>query len=134
MLVMFVAFVFIILSFNFFMISYQINGVNRLVYGANPALFESSINLYNINEISGPYFSQTKLEKRLTSYFDYSMPKYTSDYSLDFYYYNPSDHSFCTSDNCSAFEATLKTELILNYHYEKTLFYEIRSSSWMSKN
>ena len=126
MLVMFVAFVFIILSFNFFMISYQINGVNRLVYGANPALFESSINLYNINEISGPYFSQTKLEKRLTSYFDYSMPKYTSDYSLDFYYYNPNNHSICLSTSCHAVEVTINATLTLNYKYSKTIYYEIR--------
>ena len=110
------------------------NGINRLFYSVPIALIESSIDQYDLSLENAPHFIKETLENKLTSYFEFSLQNYVDNFTLNFYYYNPSDHSFCTSDNCSAFEATLKTDLILNYHYEKTLFYEIRSSSWMSKN
>ena len=110
MAMIFFALLVVTLSFNFFMISYQVNGINRLVYGVPVSLFETS------------------LEEKLTSYFNALMKRYADDYTLDFYYYNPSNHSLCVSENCSAIEVTVEANLVLNYHYEKTLFYEIRSN------
>ena len=81
-----------------------------------------------INPDEGVTFNRSVLEKNLTSYFNYSMRNYVDDYDLDFYYYNPEDNSYCTSNNCSAVEVTVSTDLILNFHYERTLFYEIRSN------
>ncbi len=134
MVVIFIALFIIVCSFNFFMMAYQMNGINRLFYSVPIALIESSIDQYDLSLENAPHFIKETLENKLTSYFEFSLKNYVDNFTLNFYYYNPSDYSFCTSDNCSAFEATLKTDLILNYHYEKTLFYEIRSSSWMSKN
>lgn len=128
MVVIFLALFIIVCCFNFFMMSYQMNGINRLFFSVPIALIESSINQYDIDDNIGPYFVKETLENKLTSYFAKSLKNYVDDFTLDFYYYNPSDHSFCTSDTCNAFEATLKTDLILSYHYEKTLFYEIRSN------
>ena len=128
MVVIFIALFIIVCCFNFFMMSYQMNGINRLFFSVPIALIESSINQYDIDENSGPYFVKEILENKLTSYFTNSLKNYVDDFTLDFYYYNPSDHSFCTSDTCNVFEVTLKTDLILSYHYEKTLFYEIRSN------
>ena len=128
MVVIFIALLLTVFCFNFFMISYQMNGINRLFCSVPIALIESSVNKLDLSEDNVPYFDKETLENKLTSYFANSMKNYVDDFALDFYYYNPSDHSFCTSDICHAFEATLKTDLILNYHYEKTLYYEIRSN------
>ena len=128
MVVIFIALFITVFCFNFFMISYQMNGINHLIYSVPLSLFETSINLLNLEEDTVPYFSKENLENKLTSYFSYGMQRYVNDYKLDFYYYNPSNHSFCTTNKCSAVEVTLKTELMLNYLYEKIFYYEIRGN------
>ena len=128
MVAMIISFFVVFLSFNFFMMSYQINGVNRLVLGAPLSLFETAINMYNIDESVGPTFDKELLEDNLTSYFAYHLPKYTDIYSLDFYYYNPEDHSLDMDDETKAVEVSVNAELMLTKHYSKTMFYEIRSN------
>ena len=128
MIAIFISFLVVVLSFNFFMISYQINGINRLVLSAPLSLFETAIELFDIDEDIGPVFNKETLEDNITSYFDYHMPRYTNDYSLSFYYYKPSDHSIELSENAKAVEVFINAELVLSYHYEKTMYYEIWSN------
>ena len=75
MVILFIAFLLVVLSFSFFMVSYQINGVNRLVLSAPLSLFETSIILYDIDEEIGPVFDKEILVDNLTSYFDFHMPR-----------------------------------------------------------
>lgn len=117
-----------ILSFNFFMMSYQINGINRLVYGAPMSLFETAINLYDVDEVIGPCFDKPTLVDNISSYFAYHMPRYTSEYSLSYYYYNIADHSLNMSDDVQAVEVTINASIVLAYQYSRTMFYEIRSN------
>ena len=117
-----------ILSFNFFMMSYQINGINRLVYGAPMSLFETAINLYDVDEEIGPCFDKPTLVDNISSYFAYHMPRYTSDYSLSYYYYNITDHSLNMSNDVQAVEITVNATIVLAYQYTRTMYYEIRSN------
>ena len=110
------------------MVSYQINGINRLVIGAPLSLFETAIVLLDIDEDNGPYFDKEMLEDNLTSYFDYHLPRYTEEYSVSFYYYDTTNHSLDMSDEPQAVEATISAELVLSNHYQRTMFYEIRSN------
>lgn len=128
MIAIIISFFVVVISFNFFVISYQINGVNRLVLSTPLSLYETAINLFEIDEDIGPVFDKEILVDNITSYFDYQMPRYTSDYSLLFYYYNPIDHSIELSDNAKAVEVQIDANLALNYHYEKTMYYEIWSN------
>lgn len=121
-----ISFFVVVLSFNFFMMSYQINGINRLVVSAPISLYETAINMFEIDEETGPYFDKETLEDNITSYFTFHMDRYTDDYDLDFYYYIPSDHSIDMSDEPKAVEVTLDTTVALSYHYQKTMYYEIR--------
>ncbi|MBQ6730566.1 MAG: hypothetical protein IJR08_01490 [Bacilli bacterium] len=127
MVAMLISFIVVFLSFNFFMVSYQINGVNRLITGAPLSLFETAIVLYDIEE-NGPYFDKEILEDNLTSFFDYHLPRYVSQYSLSFYYYNIENHSINMTDEPKAVEVTFQAELVLDKHYQKTMYYEIRSN------
>ena len=128
MIAMLISFFVVFLSFNLFMVSYQINGINRLVVGAPLSLFETAVVLLDIDEELGPHFDKEILEDNLTSFFDYHLPRYTSEYSVSFYYYNISDHSLDMSSEPQAVEATISAELVLSKHYQKTMFYEIRSN------
>lgn len=128
MIAMIISFFVVFISFNFFMISYEINGVNRIVMSAPLSLYETAINMYNIDETNGPYFDKEVLEDNITSYFDFHLPRYVNDYDLSFYYYNPSDHSLDMDDECRAVEVTITTELVLSTPYQRTMFYEIRRS------
>lgn len=128
MVAIFISFFVVVLSFNFFIISYQINGINRIVLSAPLSLYETAINLFDIDEDIGPTFDQEILEENITSYFDYHMPRYTNDYTLSYYYYNPSDHSIELSDNLKAVEVYIHANLALSYQYRKTMYYEIWSN------
>ncbi len=127
MISIFICLFIVVLSFNFFMVSYQINGINRLVYGAPLSLFETAIDLYDINEQVGPAFDKQTLYENLTSYFDYHLTKYTDDYELNLYYYVPGSHALDMSDNPRAVEVELDVAIVLNNRYQKSMFYEIRS-------
>ena len=128
MIAMIISFFVVYLSFNFFMISYQINGINRLVHAAPLSLYETAINMFAIDEEKGPYFDKVILEDNIISYFDFHMPRYTDNYAIDFYYYNPIDHSLDMDDEAQAVEVTIDSDLILSKHYQKTMYYEIRSN------
>ena len=110
------------------MLSYQANGINRLVMSMPLSLFETAIEMLDINEEEGPYFNKEELEDNLTSYFDFHLPRYTNDYSLNLYYYNIIDRSIDMDDECQAVEVKVETDLILFKHYAKTMYYEIRSN------
>ena len=125
MVTVIISFLVVVLSFNFFMMSYQINGINRLVMSAPISLYETAINVFEIDEDKGPYFDKEILEENITYYFAFHMPRYTKDYELDFYYYNPIDHSLDMSDETKAIEVTVNANIILYYHYQKTMYYEI---------
>ena len=128
MIAMFISLFVVYLCFSFFMVSYQINGVNRLVTSAPLSLFETAIVLFEIDEEEGPYFDKKILENNLTSFFDYHLPRYTDHYQVSLYYYNLSNHSLDMSNEPKAVEVTVEAELVLSKHYQKTMFYEIRSN------
>lgn len=123
-----ISFFVILLSFNFFTMSYQINGINRLVYGAPMSLFETAIDFFNVDEENGPYFDKPTLMDNVSTYFAFHMPRYNENYSLAFYYYKIEDHSLDMTNKAKAVEVTLSTSLILSYQYSKTMYYEIRSN------
>lgn len=128
MIAIFISLFTVVLSFNFFMMSYQINGINRLVLNTPLSLFETAINFYEINKDVGPYFIKEELEDNITYYFDFHMPKYVEEYDLHFYYYHIEDHSIDMSDQPRAVDVTISTTVTMYTHYEKTMFYEIRSN------
>ena len=127
MISIFICLFIVVLSFNFFMVSYQINGINRLVTSMPLSLFETAIDMFEIDEDIGPTFDKGILLDNLSSYFDYHFAKYTDEYGLYLYYYKPSDHSIDMSDYPKAVEVTVTAKIVLNNYYQKEMFYGIRS-------
>ena len=118
-----------ILSLHVFTITYRVNGVNRTLFNIPISIFESSIPLINYGEEQKLYFDKELLENKLTYYFDTSLDRYVSNYSLEFYYYNQENESICKTDQCSAIEITLSTNIIFNYKYQKSASFYIRRNT-----
>ena len=117
-----------VLSLHFFTVTYRVNGVHRSLFNVPISIFESSIPL--VDESSEPeiYFDKEVLEERLDTYFASQLRKYVSSYTLSYYYYNQEDFSICTTDYCTAIEINLKARIVLDFQYDKTANFYIRSN------
>ena len=71
MIAMLIAFFIAFLSYNFFMMSYQINGINRLVTSAPLSLFETAIDMFDVDVNKGPYFDKEILEVNINTFFGF---------------------------------------------------------------
>lgn len=127
MFLMFISLFVVVMSCNFFTISYQLNGINRLVLSTPLALFETAVVLYNLSTGENPYFDKEILEDNIHSYFDYSLSRYSKDYSVTISYYNQEDYSICLSDKPEATEILVEATLTFSFHYQRSMYYEIRS-------
>ncbi len=126
MVIVFIALYVAVMSFNLFAISYQMNGINRLLIGMPMSIFESAVVLYNLDLGQKPYFDKAILEENVYSYFDYSIARYCDEYDVDINYYDPTNHAITFSDKPEAVEVNISTILDFSYLYEKAMFYEIR--------
>ena len=95
--------------------------------GAPTSLYETAIDLFDLDEGEKPHFDKAILEENINRYFSYSMPTYTNDYELSYFYYNPNNHAICLEDKCYAVEVSVNATLALAFQYQRTMFYEIRS-------
>ena len=92
------------------------------------SLYETAVNMIDIDEERGPFFNKDELVDNLTSFYTFHMPRYTDDYHLSFYYYNPEDHSLYLGKEPRAVEVTIRANLVMFNTYKRTMFYEIRSN------
>ena len=59
------------------------------------------------------------------SYYENVIPKYSKDYSINFYYYNSNNESMCLTDECDGVEITINCKLNITYEYQRVMFYEM---------
>lgn len=126
MIVMFIALYVVVMSSNLFIMSYQMNGINRLVVGAPMSIFETAVVLYNLLPEEKPYFDKILLEENICEYFDYSLPRYTEKYVISISYYDLANHAISFSEKPEATEIIIKATLDFSFLYQKTMHYEIR--------
>lgn len=126
MIVMFLALYIVVMSCNLFVMSYQMNGINRLVIGIPMSVFETSVVLYNLLPEEKPYFDKEILEENIYDYFDYSLPRYCEEYAITISYYDLVNHAISFSDKPEATKIKIAATLDFSFHYQKTMHYEIR--------
>lgn len=117
-----------ILSLHFFTVTYRLNGVHRTLFNVPISLFETSIPLVDDSPDPELYFSKEVLEEKLDSYFAFQLKKYVSTYEINYYYYNREDSSICRDDHCTSLEINLKARIVLDFQYDKTANFYIRSN------
>ena len=103
----------------------RITTINRAVVYTPKQLAECSIPFVQGKDDIDIYFDKDTLQGYVTSYYEKTISSYMEDYTVDFYYYNLSNHSYCTNDKCQGVEITVNGTVFLYYKYSQTIFYEI---------
>ena len=119
----------LILTTQFFLISYRLTGINRVMLNIPITIFESSIPVVQNRDEPLIYFDKEALNAELTSYFAKSISKYTDDYSVDYYYYSKDDESICIGSYCDAIEITLEAKITLTMNYHKSVHFYIQKNN-----
>ena len=114
-----------LVSLQYFALNYSIQGLNRAI------LFTPIEIMYKGVASLGdkPRISRDDFEYIVLSYYDHIIPRYSKDYTVDFYYYNLSDQSMCLTDNCEGVEITINCKLNITYNYHRVMYYELKESS-----
>lgn len=122
MILAFFSAVLLIFSLQFFTLNFSIQGLNRAVIYTPIELFYPEI----IERNDKPVIEVSQFKSAMMRYYDRALSKYTDEYKVKFYYYNPEDGSMCFSKFCQAVEITVDAKLILNYEYHRVMYYEIK--------
>ena len=110
---------------QFFYLNFTIQGLNRAVISTPIELFYQ-----DIESVSGHgKFTVSEIEDHLNEYYQKSLGKYVKSYEIEYYFYEPSDHSMCIEKYCEAVEVTIDAPLILTYNYHRVMYYELYRSS-----
>ena len=117
-----------VLGFSFFTVSTRITGINRAMINMPKEIFQASIPLIQDGNFVA-YYDQKVLENNVLGYLNKNVKKYVSNYKLHFYYYSQDDGSMCITKFCDAVEITIRANVVFNYSYSRTMFYEIRKGN-----
>lgn len=118
----------IIFLFSSFTLSYRLQTINRIIVNTPVELFELSIPLVNVDE-TNVYFDKNKLESYVLDYYQDNLSNYFKNYDVTFYYYNQVDGSICVNEQCNAVEITVDGIYMFNFHYERSITYEIHKGA-----
>ena len=119
MIYMLLAAVFAMFSFQFFILNFSIQGLNRAVVYTPIELLTIDVT----NRSDEVLFNVDDIEEHVLSYYENTLPRYTKNYEVSFYFYNADDNSMCLSKYCDAVEITVDADLILSYKYHRVMYY-----------
>lgn len=123
MILILIAALIAILSTSMFLVIYQVNGINRAIISMPISILEPCVPVDHPEE--KPVFDKEKVIEELTYYYNYMIPKYTTNYEVKYYFYNTENESFCVGEDCSAIEISVEAILMYDYHYKRVMYYEI---------
>lgn len=124
MILIWISAILMMFSAQIFSLSFSIQGLNRAVINTPIEMMYLSVNVSN----EGMIFLKSDLEERLNSYYDTMLSRYSKSYSVEYYYYDPTDDSMCVSSKCTAVEITINCKLIANYDYTRVMYYQIKDN------
>ncbi len=122
MIIIFISMAFAVFSLQIFTLNMQIQSLNREIINTPVQLLSKCV----MYEGSKVYFSSDVFEEILRPYYNKRIEKYTSEYEVEFYFYNLEDHSYCYNSGCEAVEVSVDCSLINNYHFTRTMNYQIK--------
>ena len=122
MIIMFIAILLVIGCFGVFTLTYQVNGLNRLIVYTPLSIVEKCVVIQGEN---GLKFYKGKLQTQLDSYYDTRIKEYTDIYEISYYFYRQLNHAYCTGLYCDAVEVSVSATVNFNYQYERTVYFEV---------
>ena len=108
-----------VVSLQYFTLNYSIQGLNRAIIFTPIEMMYKSVTTYE----DTPFFDKDNFEDLVLSYYSRVLPRYTSKYDIDFYYYNSVDESMCLIDYCDSVEITIDCKLNISYQYHRVMYY-----------
>ena len=114
-----------VVSLQYFVLNYSIQGLNRAILYTPIELMYKGIMSYG----DKPQLNRDDFEHIVMSYYDNIIPRYSKDYEVDFYYYNSSDQSMCLTDTCDGVEITINCKLNITYNYHRVMYYEMKEAN-----
>lgn len=121
MINIFIALLFLLMSYGLFNFSFAIHGINRLIINAPRTIFEYSV----VTSEDGIPFYSDDVKERYLSYIDENIYDYVDEYTIDFRFYNPSTGGRCYEE-CEGVDVKITSRIAFSYSYTRTMFYEIR--------
>ena len=128
MIILFLTMFVTVLGFSFFTVSTKITGINRVMVNMPKEIFQASIPLVQDGDFIA-YYDKRVLENNVESYLRQNLSKFTKKFRIAFYYYNQDDGSMCITNYCDAVEVSIRANVVFNYNYSRTMFYEIRKGN-----
>ena len=125
MIIMLFGAVFAVLLLQTFYFSYAIQGLNKTIIFTPIELMYGDVGINNM-EAS---IDKKSVTDHLLHYYNKTIPRYCSDYTIDFYFYNKEDESICISDYCDALEVDINAKVALGYNYHRVMYYELTKGS-----
>ena len=114
-----------LVSLQYFTLNYGIQGLNRaILYTPIELMIKGVMSLGD-----KPSIIRDDFEYIVMSYYDSIIPRYSKEYTVDFYYYNSEDLSMCLEDTCDGVEITIECVLNMTYHYQRVMYYEIKETN-----
>lgn len=123
MILTLISIVLTMLTFGAFSVSFQVNNINRCVICFPISVLEKSTRIDAATKI--PYLSREETIYNITYYYDSEISKYSTDYDLEFYFYDATNNSYCVTNKCNAVQVTINAELMYSYKYERIMYYKI---------
>lgn len=114
-----------LVSLQYFALNYSIQGLNRAILYTPIEIMYKGLVTYG----DKPLISRDDFEYIVLSYYNNIIPRYSKNYTVDFYYYNLSDQSMCLTNNCEGVEITINCKLNLTYDYHRVMYYELKENN-----
>lgn len=127
----FLSLILVLFTFQGFILTYQLGGLNKTIYNIPKSLFENAIVLVQ-NETTEDvilYFNGPNLEYYVTSYLNDNLHDYSLEYDVSFNYYESKSKTMCRSDKCDGVRVIFQTKIMNLYDYRKTISYEVRKNN-----
>ena len=124
MILIFIGLLVVILSFNFFQLAYQVNGINRLVINTPLTIIEVHTDLFNDMILS---FNREEVKKDFDKYYS-QIAQYTDKYKVNYAFYDYVNQ-ICVKNTCYSVKVIIDAELLLNFKYHREMSYRITATN-----
>ncbi len=110
-----------------FSFSIKISAINRTFLLLPRGIIENSVTILGVTDEEKPYFDSAYLETAVRTYFVDNLVLYVAQFSLAYHYFYQDEDASYLLDRYDGVIIGLKAPLILNYQYQNSLTFTIKS-------
>ena len=123
----FISIFLLISSFELFVGTFQMNGIQRNFYSLNRGVLEQAV-VIEPTAIKGEYnvnYDVYKVKEFVVDFLTYTLESYTDNFEVGFHFYFVSSKKTCTLDKCDAVRISLHAPVTLFQSYDNALSFEL---------